>query len=67
VENQLRTKQTKRTNLFAEYQMVSAENIIVQTARNQLGLVQSFETVQKVSISKSEVEKLKKELNKKHE
>lgn len=67
IESQLRSEQTKRTNLFAEFQMLSAENIIVLSAKRDLGMIQNYETVNKISIRKSEIDRLNKILAEKYD
>jgi len=67
IEAELRAEQTKRTNLFAEYQMVSDENIIVQSAIQDLGMIQDYETINKISIEKLQIDQLNQMLSEKYD
>ena len=67
IESELKAEQTRRTNLFAEYQMVSAENIIVQSAKQDLGMIQDYETINKISVEKSEIDQINQKLSEKYD
>jgi len=59
LENQIKTEKTQSVGLMANYQMLTAEDVIKKYAMNELGLVDAgSDTVARVIISNEEITKL---------
>ena len=67
LEKKLKTSLSTKNNIIAEYQMASAEEIVVSFALNELRMVRSDETVKTIKINSSKLTELKDHLNKKYD
>ena len=67
LEKHLKTTLTAKTNLIAEYQMVSAEDVVVSFSFNELNMKKSDENIITVEINISQLNNLKDHLNTKYD
>jgi hypothetical protein len=59
LENQIKTEKTQSVGLKANYQMLTAEDVIKKYAMNEIGLVDAgSDTVTRVILSNEEITKL---------
>ncbi len=63
----LKSERTKKVNLVANYQMVAAEDVIIRSAKNDLGMVKNSEPGIKITVSKDKIEELSQLLKEKYD
>jgi cell division protein FtsB len=63
LENQIKTEKTLMVNLRANYQMLSAEDVIKKYASNELGLVETgLDSEKKITLFSEDIVKLSESL-----
>lgn len=63
LENQIKTEKTQMVNLRANYQMLSAEDVIKKYASNELGLVETgSDSEKKITLFSEDIVKLSESL-----
>jgi cell division protein FtsB len=68
LENQMKTEKTQSVGLKANYQMLTAEDIIKKFAMNELGLVDaSFDPNNKITLSTEEITELSESMENLHD
>lgn len=68
LENQMKTEKTQSVGLKANYQMLTAEDIIKQYAMNELGLVDAgFDNNNKITLSTEEITELSESVENLHD
>lgn len=65
--NSLSDIKNQRTNLLAEDQSLSSEERIVEIAQNELGMLKRTDPAITLNVSKSEIEKITAQIQKKYE
>ena len=63
----LKSERTKKVNLVANYQMVSAEDVIIRSAKNDLGMIMNSEPGIKITVSKDKIEEVSQLLKEKYD
>ena len=63
----LKSERTKKVNLVANYQMVAAEDVIIRSAKNDLGMIKNSKPVIKITVSKDKIEELSQLLKEKYD
>lgn len=66
-EEKLNAKNNTRVSLFAEYQYYTAEDRIVQIAKDDLGLIKQNSPSIKIDVSKERIQEISKMINGKYE
>lgn len=68
LENQMKTEKTQSVGLKANYQMLTAEDIIKKFAMNELGLVDAgFDPTNKITLSTEEITELSESMENLHD
>ena len=68
LENQMKTEKTQSVGLKANYQMLTAEDIIKKFAMNELGLVDAdFDPNNKITLSTEEITELSESMENLHD
>jgi hypothetical protein len=63
----LKSERTKKVNLVANYQMVAAEDVIIRSAKNDLGMIKNSKPGIKITVSKNKIEELSQLLKEKYD
>ena len=63
----LKSERTKKVNLVANYQMVAAEDVIIRSAKNDLGMIMNSEPGIKITVSKDKIEEVSQLLKEKYD
>jgi cell division protein FtsB len=68
LENQMKTEKTQSVGLKANYQMITAEDIIKKFAMNELGLVDAgFDSKNKITLYTEEITELSESMENLHD
>lgn len=63
----LKSERTKKVNLVANYQMVAAEDVIIRSAKNDLGMIKNSKPGIKITVSKDKIEEVSQLLKEKYD
>ena len=63
----LKSERTKKVNLVANYQMVAAEDVIIRSAKIDLGMIENSEPGIKITVSKDKIEEVSQLLKEKYD